>query len=130
MTLKQKNLKLKNMLIISKVTLALIAFAAAFVIYNDFSINTIGFYLLVLSAVAVYCILNSANCSYYQKINTKENQKTIKEFNLQYKLEKLLIVILAVSIVNIIEINTIPLILSATGAYYLLSAYINTFQKI
>ena len=122
--------KLKNTLIMTKFTLALITFIAAVLIYNNFSLNTAAFYLLVLSAAPVYGILNRAYCSYYQENKKKNNHKKIKEIILQHNLEKLLIVILAVSTVSMIKINTIPVILSATAAYYLLSAYINTFQEI
>lgn len=125
-----QKLKLKNTLIISKFTLALITFTSALLIYNDFSLNTAAFYLLVLSAAPVYGILNRAYSSYYQKTKKRNNHKKIKEIILQHNLEKLIIIILAISTVNIIKINTIPVILSATAAYYLLSAYLNTFQEI
>lgn len=125
-----QKLKLKNTLIISKFTLALITFTAALLIYNNFNLNRAPFYLLVLSAAAVYGILNRAYSSYYQKTKEKNNHKIIKEIILQHNLEKLIIVILAVSTVTMININTIPVILSLTAAYYLFSAYINTFQEI
>ena len=125
-----QKLKLKNTLIFTKCTLALITFTAALLIYNSFTLNTAAFYLLVLSTAPVYGVLNRAYYSYYQKSKRQNNHQKIKEIILQHNLEKLLIVILAVSIVNIIEVNTIPVILSITAAYYLLSAYINTFQEI
>lgn len=125
-----QKLELKNTLIISKLILALITFTAALLIYNNSSLNTAAFYLLILSAAPIYGVLNRAYSIYYQKTKNNNNYKKVKKIILNHNLEKLLIVILAVSTVSLIEINNIPIILAATTAYYLLSAYINTFQRI
>ncbi|TDO94423.1 hypothetical protein DFR79_103101 [Halanaerobium saccharolyticum] len=119
-------LNLKNTIITAKFILAVITFIAALLIYNDYSFESAAFYLLIFSVALIYGILNSAYSSYYQK---NKNEK-LKEIIIQHNLEKLIIIILTIGTVNLIKITMIPITLTVTAAYYLLSGYINTFQKI
>lgn len=110
--------------------LGIITLSAAVLIYNNCSLSSISLYLLILATAGLYAVLNKAYNKYSKIIKNRNEVTKTKELIFRFNLEKIIIVILAASTVVFVEVNIIPLILSATAIYYLLSAYINTFQEI
>ena len=125
-----KKMKLKNIIVISKFMLGIITLSAAVLIYNNCSLSSISLYLLILTTAGLYAVLNKAYNKYSKIIKNRNEVTKTKELIFRFNLEKIIIVIMAASTVVFVEVNIIPLILSATAIYYLLSAYINTFQEI
>lgn len=125
-----QEMKLKNVVIAAKFLLGIITISAALLIHNSCSLSSIYLYLLILAASVIHAVLNRAYNKYYEKINSKNKFNQTKEISFNFNLERILIVILAASTAALIEINIIPLILTATAVYYFISAYINTFQEI
>lgn len=123
-------MNLKNIVVITKFLLGVITISAALLIYNECSLNSITLYLLVLATGVLYAVLNKAYSKYSRKQKSRNEITKINELSFRFNLEKIFIVILVAATAVIIEINIIPLILAATAIYYLLSAYVNTFQQI
>lgn len=125
-----QKIRLKNIVVISKFLLGITTLSAALLIYNNCSLNSISLYLLILATSVLYAVLNKSYSNYYKTIKNSSDYHKAKNIFLKFNLEITLIVILAASTVVFIEINIIPLLLTATAVYYFLSAYINTFQEI
>lgn len=125
-----QKMELKNIMVISKFLLGIIKMTAAVLIYNNFILNSVYLYLLILITASLHAVLNRSYDFHYQNIIADNKTSRTKELIFHFNLEKLLIIILSAFTAIFIEINLIPFILIAIAVYYFLSGYINTFQEI